>query len=101
MPSPHEFITRWRSSGAAERANYALFLSELCDLLGVERPNPASDATTLNDYTFERVVSLDETGNSGFIDLYKKGSFVLEAKQGSDASEETEGEYLGVETLKR
>lgn len=30
------FITRWRASGAAERANYQLFLSELCDLLGVE-----------------------------------------------------------------
>jgi hypothetical protein len=28
------FIARWRSSGAAERANYQLFLSELCDVLG-------------------------------------------------------------------
>jgi hypothetical protein len=25
------FITRWRSSAAAERANYQLFLSELCN----------------------------------------------------------------------
>ena len=45
MPSAHDFIIRWRNSGAAERANYALFLSELCDLLGVERPNPATDST--------------------------------------------------------
>jgi hypothetical protein len=36
------FIERWRSSGAAERANYVLFLSELCDLLEVPRPEPAS-----------------------------------------------------------
>jgi hypothetical protein len=27
------FIARWSDSGAAERANYQLFLSELCDLL--------------------------------------------------------------------
>ncbi len=35
-----DFINRWEASGAAERANYQLFLSELCDLLGVERPTP-------------------------------------------------------------
>ena len=34
------FIARWRSSGAAERANYQLFLSELCDLPNVPRPDP-------------------------------------------------------------
>jgi hypothetical protein len=33
------FIDRWSQSGGAERANYALFLSELCDLLDVPRPN--------------------------------------------------------------
>ena len=27
------FISRWEASGAAERANYQLFLAELCDLL--------------------------------------------------------------------
>ncbi len=27
------FITRWTASAAAERANYQLFLSELCDAL--------------------------------------------------------------------
>lgn len=43
MPDPVDhFITRWESSGAAERANYALFLSELCDLLDVPRPDPAA-----------------------------------------------------------
>jgi hypothetical protein len=34
------FIERWSKSGGAERANYALFLSELCDLLEVARPHP-------------------------------------------------------------
>lgn len=31
------FITCWESSGAAERANYALFLTELCDVLSTLR----------------------------------------------------------------
>lgn len=35
------FIARWKSSAAAEQANYQLFLSELCDLLGVLRPRHA------------------------------------------------------------
>ena len=33
------FIARWKASGAAERANYQLYLSELCDVLGVPRPD--------------------------------------------------------------
>ena len=37
-PDPKTFIDRWKNSGAAERANYQLFLSELCDVLGVPRP---------------------------------------------------------------
>ena len=36
------FITRWKASGAGERANCQLFLSELCDLIGVA--SPKSDA---------------------------------------------------------
>ena len=29
------FVARWSASAAAERANYALFLTELCDVLAV------------------------------------------------------------------
>lgn len=36
------FITRWQASGAAERANYQLFLSELCDVLDAPRPDPTT-----------------------------------------------------------
>jgi hypothetical protein len=35
------FISRWENSCAAERANYQMFLSELCDILGVPR-HPSS-----------------------------------------------------------
>jgi hypothetical protein len=81
------FLNRWESSAAAERANYQLFLSELCDLLDVPRPQP-SVAGGENDYVFERAVSIRHpNGESsiGRIDLYKRGCFVLEAKQGTSA----------------
>ncbi len=80
-----EFIERWRSNeGGAERANYALFLTELCSLLGLPQPDPANATHEDNDYVFERGVTFrDEAGKAGHgrIDLYKRGCFVLEAKQ--------------------
>jgi hypothetical protein len=89
QPGDHvrEFISRWERSGAAERANYQLFLSELCDLLEVPRPSPSVPNDRQNKYVFERVVHFhngDGTITIGRIDLYKSACFVLEAKQGSD-----------------
>src|SRR4051812_38692625 len=79
------FIARWQGQeGGQERANYALFLSELCDILDVKRPDPAGTSTEHNDYVFERAVKRpDSDGRPGHgrIDLYKRGCFVLEAKQ--------------------
>ena len=86
-PAIDEFINRWRPSGGSERANYQLFLSELCDLLGVEKPGVATSDAKGDPYCFERPVSQrkgDGSTSTGFIDLYKKGCFVCEAKQGSD-----------------
>jgi hypothetical protein len=36
------FIERWQRSAASERANYQLFLIELCDVLDLPRPEPAT-----------------------------------------------------------
>jgi hypothetical protein len=83
------FITRWKASGAGERANCQLFLAELCDLIGVPRPNPTRNDDRLNLYVFERTVIYPRAYgavSTGRIDLYKRGCFVLEAKQGSDHS---------------
>jgi len=80
-----QFITRWTAGeGGQERANYALFLTELCSVLGVSPPDPAGTATENNAYVFERAVTFREPDGStarGRIDLYKRGCFVLEAKQ--------------------
>jgi hypothetical protein len=91
--SPDDFITRWQNSAAAERANYALFLTQLCDLLGVPQPDPTRASVADNAYVFERDVTFDlgdGTTSIGRIDLYKRGCFVLEAKQGSDVTRGTE-----------
>jgi len=81
----HAFLARWSGrEGGQERANYALFLSELCDVIAVERPQPADASRDANDYVFERVVrepSLTDQPTLRRIDLYKRGCFVLEAKQ--------------------
>jgi hypothetical protein len=79
------FVARWRANeGGAERANYVLFLTELCDLLGLPRPDPADATHDRNDYVFERAVdATDADGRISHrrIDLYRRGCFVLEAKQ--------------------
>ena len=87
-----DFIARWSRSEANERANYTLFLSELCDLLGVPRPDPAQADDRQNAYVFERNVPLVHEGGrttTGRIDLYKRNCFVLEAKQGSSDQADT------------
>jgi SAM-dependent methyltransferase len=84
------FIGRWSASGAAERANYQLFLAELCDVLEVPRPEPTQPDDAVNAYVFERAVTFhhaDGSTSSGRIDLYRRGSFVLEAKQGVERAE--------------
>jgi len=92
------FIHKWQGrEGGQERANYALFLTELCDVLGVPRPDPASATSGRNDYVFERVVEShnpDGSTSQRRIDLYKRSSFVLEAKQSrlKGGSKEVDGQ---------
>ena len=72
------FIDRWSGrEGGAERANYAMFLSELTSVLDLPRPEPA-DSTS--GYRFEFPVRGD-SGQPLRIDLYKRDAFILEAKQ--------------------
>ena len=68
----------------ASRANYQLFVIELTELLGVDRPNPATDDDSNDHYRFERPVTFAHTHKrtTGFIDVYRSGHFVLETKQG-------------------
>ena len=79
------FIERWKASGGSERANFQTFANELCEALGLPKPAPATEATQANSYCFEHPVTFIHTGaqSRGFIDLYRAGHFVMEAKQGT------------------
>ena len=80
--SVRHFIADWLGKeGGAERANYQLFLTGFCRALELETPAPASKGV-LGSYQFEGPVARGSAaGNKGFIDLYRRGRFVLEAKQ--------------------
>ncbi|ALW86883.1 DNA methyltransferase [Hymenobacter sedentarius] len=102
-----DFETRWLKSGGAERANYGLFLQDFCDLLGVPRPDPTTDNPAQDAYVLERAVTFDDGGGkqtTGRIDLYKRGCFVLETKQGTTSPDEqaaAEKAQLGLPAEKR
>lgn len=77
------FLARWRNAGGSERANYQLFITDLCALLEVDKPQPANEDTRDNAYVFERRVIFhhgDGSASNGFIDCYRRGAFIGEAK---------------------
>ena len=90
-PALAAFIETWTHAASRERSNYGLFLTQLCTLLDLPQPEPARADTADNAYVFERAVPLhhpDGKTTTGFIDLYRRGCFVLEAKQYADAEPE-------------
>src|SRR6266700_2679670 len=81
------FIARWLNVRATEKSISQTFLVELCDVIGVERPMGA------DDYRFEHPVVFTQPGGkrtTKFIDLYKRGRFVLEAKKYSGQKAEAD-----------
>jgi hypothetical protein len=85
------FIAYWQGQeGGQERANYQLFLIGLTEALGLARPDAAGPKSEDNHYVFERAVKFREADgatSTGRIDLYRKGAFVLEAKQSRQAGQ--------------
>jgi hypothetical protein len=82
--SPQDFLARWQHADGSELANYQLFVTDLCRLLGVPTPDPAREDTRDNAYVFERRVTFrhgDGSESAGRIDCFKRGHFVLEAKK--------------------
>ncbi|MCB9949969.1 MAG: class I SAM-dependent DNA methyltransferase [Planctomycetaceae bacterium] len=102
--TPAEFIERWSKSGGAEMANSQLFLGELCDLLSLDHPDPTQPDEALNVYTFEKHVDVsngDGTFTTGRLDLYRRGCFVLESKQGTEKREAEQDELLATKSKKK
>lgn len=87
-PEVENFIARWEKAEASERANYQMFLTELADLLGAPHPDPAGADNEFNAYVFDRAITRqkpDGTSTTVWADLYKRGCFILETKQGAHA----------------
>jgi hypothetical protein len=82
------FITCWKGSGGSERANFQTFANELCDVLDLPKPAPATDDPATDGYRSEWPVTFTHTGSQTrcFIDFYRAGHFVMEAKQGVGAT---------------
>ncbi|MGO6815319.1 class I SAM-dependent DNA methyltransferase [Rhizobium leguminosarum] len=81
-----ELISAGAASGGSELANYQLFVLGLCEAFALPRPQMAQERNELNDYVFERRVDFkhaDGSRTAGRIDCYRRGCFVLEAKQSS------------------
>ncbi|WP_425449933.1 class I SAM-dependent DNA methyltransferase [Virgifigura deserti] len=77
-------IAEAKASGGSELANYQLFVLGLCEALGLDRPAMAQEQNDRNDYVFERRVDFkhpDGSRTAGRIDCYRRGCFILEAKQ--------------------
>ncbi|MEO6151897.1 MAG: type IIL restriction-modification enzyme MmeI, partial [Croceibacterium sp.] len=74
----------WGQKGGAERSNFATFVHDLCEALGLPRPSGVAEAGKLGTYEFEGSVpggSFRSLKAGGSIDLYKRGCFIMEAKQ--------------------
>jgi len=59
-----QFIARWEKAEAAERANYQMFLTELCDLLEPPHPDPAGAKNEFNQYVFDRAITRSKPDGS-------------------------------------
>ena len=79
-----DFIEKWEKTGASERANFQPFMIELMALLDVEPVKGSTATQKADDYAFERPVINRISNTTKFIDFYRKASFVMEGKQGSD-----------------
>jgi hypothetical protein len=85
--TPSEFLEKWSDSAAAERSNAQSFVLGLCAVLNVDPPHAATSDADRDAYVFEKPVTVAHEGRQqsiGFIDLFKRGHFILEAKQGSE-----------------
>jgi len=100
LVTPDELIAKWAPSGGAENANAQHFIIDLCDMLGVPRPEPAQEVNARNNYVFERAVRHEERGtvSTNRIDCYKRDCFILESKQssskGGKAGDPNQGDLL-------
>ena len=72
--TPTEFIAKWQYNSLSERAGAQAHFLDLCEMLGVEKPNDPES------YCFERGAKKSSGGN-GWADVWKRGYFGWENKK--------------------
>ncbi len=75
---------KWAAVPAGESANFPLYIRDLTDALGVPPPPPRGSGYEL-EYPV-KVMSRGGTQSTNFVDLYKEGCFVLEAKHTAEGA---------------
>lgn len=81
--TPEEFIKEWDGVVGSERSNAQIFVNDLCEMLGLDKPKKAIQDHSENAYVFERYLKehdAEAKASNRFIDCYRRGCFVLEAK---------------------
>ena len=73
--TPQQFIQKWKDNPLKERASYQLHFIDLCALIGVPTPSPATAET----YCFERGATRTGAGQ-GWADVWKQNHFGFEYK---------------------
>ena len=73
--TPQQFIQKWKDNPLKERASYQLHFIDLCALIGVPSPSPATAET----YCFERGATRTGAGQ-GWADVWKQNHFGFEYK---------------------
>jgi len=71
--TPSEVITKWRDNQLSEKAGAQAFFLDLCEVLGVEKPNDP------DNYCFERGATRTGAGR-GWADVWKRNCFAWENK---------------------
>ena len=84
MASVDDFIARWSVAGGSERSNAVLFLTELYEVIRVEKPKPATPTSTNDDYCFEHPTKSHYFGEpeQHFIDCTSRGASLLKPNKG-------------------
>lgn len=93
------FIEKAKASGGAEMANCQPFIERLCRFLSLPEPDLATEHNHQNDYVYERRIEFkhpDGTTSPGRIDLYKRGHFILEAKQSAKRAKPAAADQPGL-----
>lgn len=85
LPPVEVFILKWQKSGGYESGASQMFITELCGILGVPKPDAPRAELVDNTYVFEKAVHrVNSNGRKSIarIDLYLKGRLIWESKQG-------------------